>query len=467
MRRPILVSVSSSFSSVVSFLRSSSVVSFFKSFSVVSFLIVSLTAVLDARQWPHWRGPSASGVSSEKGLPVKWSDTDGVAWKAAVRGLGISSPIVSGNLVFVTSQVGSGTSRPGPRLVQGSDASAAGERALGAGPGEGEKQVAFLISAFDRATGKKAWEHELRSEGALYPVHEKHNLASPSPVTDGQRVYAWFGTGQIAAVDTSGKRVWTRHLGADYVPFEINWGHASSPVVYRDMLVLLCYHDKASYLLALDARTGVVRWKADAGTGVTSYSTPLVIESGGKTEIVVNSSIGVSGHDAATGARLWHIEEANRFPIPMPVFHDGMIYTSRGYRSSPFLAIRPGGTGDVAASHVVWKVPSGAPYISSLVYYDGLIYMVGDVGVLTVIEAATGARVFQERIGGVYSASPIAADGKIYLVSEDGETIVVSAGRTPTILSRNRISARQLASPAVAGGRLFIRSDDALYAIGK
>ena len=151
----------------------------------------------------------------------------------------------------------------------------------------------------------------------------------------------------------------------------------------------------------------------------------------------------------------------------MPVFHDGIIYTSRGYRSSPFMAIRPGGSGDVSASHVVWRATAGAPYISSLVHHDGLIYMVGDVGVLTVIDATSGERVFQERIGGVYSASPVAADGKVYLPSEDGETIVIAAGRAPKILARNRLTARQLASPAIAGGRLFIRSDDTLFAIGK
>jgi outer membrane protein assembly factor BamB len=210
-----------------------------------------------------------------------------------------------------------------------------------------------------------------------------------------------------------------------------------------------------------------VRWKADAPNGVTSYSTPLVVEAGGKTEIIVNSSAGVSGHDFATGKQLWHIEEANRFPIPMPLFHDGLIYTSRGYRSSPFMAIRPGGQGNVATTHVAWKVTSGAPYISSLVHYEGLIYMIGDVGVLTVADARTGERVYQDRIGGVYTASPVAGDGKIYLASEDGETIVVAAGRTPRVLARNRLDARQLASPAIAGGRLFVRSDDALYAIGK
>jgi outer membrane protein assembly factor BamB len=438
-----------------------------RTYTMAVVLIGLLATSLHANHWPTWRGPSASGVSPERGLPVQWSDRENIAWRAPISGLGVSSPVVWGDLVLVTSQTGSGVVRPGPRLVQGGNPAEAGERPLGSGPTSGEGKVAFLVSAFDRATGRQMWRYELPAEGPFAPVHEKHNLASPSPVTDGERVYAWFATGQIAAIDLAGRLMWKKHLGAEYSPFEINWGHGSSPTVHKDQLILLCYHERASYLLSLDAKTGAVRWKADAPNGVTSYSTPLVVETGGRAEIVVNSSFGVAGHDAATGERLWYVEETNRFPIPMPLVHNGTIYTSRGYRSSPFMAIRPGGKGNVAASHVTWKAPSGAPYISSLVHYDGLIYMVGDVGVLTVVDAATGERVHQERIGGVYTASPVAGDGKVYLVSEDGETIVLAAGRTPKILARNRLNARQLASPAVAGGRLFIRADNALYAIGK
>jgi outer membrane protein assembly factor BamB len=431
-------------------------------------LLLGLVVVhLHADDWPQWRGPLASGVSPEQGLPVRWSDNENVAWKVPLTGLGISSPIVWGDRVFVTSQAGNGQVRPGPRLVQGGNAADAGERPLGGSIAKGSGKVVFLLSAFDRASGRRAWQFELPAEGPLPSVHEKHNLASPSPTADSERVYAWFATGQIAAIDHSGKLVWKKHLGAEYGPFEINWGHGSSPVVYKDHLILLCYHEPRSYLLSLDARTGALKWKTDAPAGVTSYSTPLVVDAGGKSEIIVNSSTGVSGHDLATGQRLWHVEETNRFPIPMPLFHDGMIYTSRGYRSSPFMAIKPGGKGNVAASHVAWKVPSGAPYVSSILHYDGLIYMTGDVGVLTVVDAKTGERVHQERLGGVYSASPVAGDGKVYLASEDGETIVLAAGRAPKILARNRLSARQLASPAISGGRLFIRSDDALYAIAK
>lgn len=435
---------------------------------LIVFVLCLLFAVtMRAEQWPNWRGPAASGVSTERGLPTRWSDTDNVAWKASIRGVGISSPIVSNDLVIVTSQAGTGVVRQGPRLVQGGNPTDAGERSLGTGAGRVEGKVIFLVSAFDRRNGNKTWEVELQAEGDLPPVHDKHNLASPSPVTDGERVYAWFATGQIAAIDMGGKVAWKKNLGAEYGPFTINWGHGSSPAVHNGQLVLLCYHENASYLLALDARTGAVRWKQDAAPGETSYSTPLVVESGGRTEIVVNSGAGLRGHDFATGERLWFFDEPNRFPIPTPVADRGVIYASRGYRSSPFMAIRAGGKGDIAGSQVVWRVASGAPYISSPVQYDGLVYMTGDVGVLTVTDAKTGERVYQERVGGVYTASPVAGDGKIYLLSEDGETIVMSAGRSPTILARNRLTARQLASPAIAGGRLFIRSDDVLYAIGK
>ena len=430
-------------------------------------LTLGLSATLAADNWPHWRGPSTSGVSAEQNLPERWSETENIAWKAPLEGLGITSPIVWGNRVFVTSQRGNGVVQQGPRLMQGGNAADAGERSLGAGATRGDGRVTFLVSALDSTTGKPVWKFELPGEGPLPSVHDKHNLASPSPATDGQRVYTWFATGQLAAIDFSGKLVWKTNLGATYGPFEINWGHSSSPTVHRDTLILICYHESQSYLLALDARTGNVRWKVDTERGTTSYSTPLVVESGGRTEIVVNSSSGVSGHDFATGARLWHIEESNRFPIPMPMFDNGLIFTSRGYRSSPFMAIKPGGQGDVAGSHVVWRAPSGAPYVSSLVHYRGHVYMVGDVGVLTVTDAAKGTRTHQERIGGIYSASPVAGDGKVYLLSEDGETIVLAAGPAPRILARNRLQARQLASPAVSGGRLFIRSDSTLYAVGK
>ncbi len=382
--------------------------------------------------------------------------------------MGISSPIVWKDQVFVTSQTGRGAWRTGPRLFQQGDAASAGERPLGGiNPSADEESVSFLVTAFDRASGRQLWEYEMAAEGDLPVVHEKHNLATASPVTDGERVYAWFGTGQIFALDMNGQFQWQRHLGDEYGMLNINHGHGSSPVVYEDSVILLSYHPAASYLLALDARTGAVRWKQDREKGTISYSTPKLIGTTDPAELVVNSNLGMRGHDASTGELLWHIGDPNRFPISTAVSHNGVIYTSRGYRSGPYMAIRPGGRGNIADSHVLWRADTGAPYVSSLVYYDGLIYMVGDVGVLTVVDAETGERVHQKRIGGVYSASPVAGDGKVYLLSEGGETVVLAAGRTPEILSRNQITARQLASPAISQGRLFIRSDNMLSAIGE
>ncbi len=327
--------------------------------------------------------------------------------------------------------------------------------------------VSFLVTALDHSSGRKLWEYELRAEGRMPTVHEKHNLATSSPVTDGERVYAWFGNGQIVALDMNGELVWERNLGTEYGPFSINWGHGSSPVVHEGTVILLCYHERSSYLLALDSGTGRNQWKVDRPRGTLSYSTPLVVQTPESFEIIVNSSEGMAGHDASTGEVLWQIYGGNSFPIPMPIQHDGMIYASRGYRSGPYMALRPGGSGNVRDSHVLWRVGTGAPYVSSLVYYDGLIYMVGDVGIVTVTDAETGSRVWQERIGGVFSASPVAADGKIYLLAEGGETVVLAAGTSPQVIARNTIDARQLASPAISGGRLFIRSDNTLYAIGK
>jgi outer membrane protein assembly factor BamB len=434
-----------------------------------------LIVPLHADNWPQWRGPDGTGVSAERALPLHWTEKEGVAWRTPLGGTGVSSPIVWGDRVFVTSQAGSGVRREGnhPTLVQGGGAKEAGERALtpfdspslAQGRRSASDGVRFLVEAFARGDGRRLWSFELPAEGTLPGVHEKHNLASASPVTDGERVYAVFGTGQIVAVDNTGKRVWHRNLAAEHGPFQINWGHGSSPIVYKDLVILPCYHEPQSYLLAMDAKTGATRWKVDRAGKVVSYSTPIIVSAVSGDELVLNTSGAIEAYRPATGEALWRIDEESRFAIPMPVHDDGVVYASRGYRSGPYLAVRAGGRGDVSGSHVEWKVPTGAPYISSLVFADGLLFMAGDVGVVTCVDAKTGQRVWQERIDGIFTASPIAAADRIYLVSETGETIVMRASRTPEVLARNKIDARLLASPALSGGRLFLRSDDQLIAI--
>lgn len=434
------------------------------------FLVLPLQTA--AENWPQWRGPSSNGVSSESGLPTHWGTGENIAWKVSLAGLGTSSPIVWGDRVFVTSQVGSAPARGGshPQLARDDRALAARENPIGnqrMPPGADGRGVFLVVEAFSRSDGSRLWEHRVQATGEFPELHEKHNLATPTPTSDGERVYAWFGNGQIVALDMDGNPLWTRHLGVEYSPFRNQWGHGSSPVLYNDLLILLCDHTSDSYLLALDKNTGKERWKVDRGEGRISHSTPLIVSGPRGDEMIVNSSERIDAYDPASGKFLWHAGGRRQTPVPSPVFQDGIVYMSRGYRNSDFLAIRPGGRGDVSGSHILWRSPGGASYVPSIVHHEGLLYVTNEIGVVTCAEAGTGKRVWQERLGGIFFASPVAADGKIYLVSETGEAFVLRAGRQPRILAQNDLGERFLASPAVSNEQLFLRSDGNLFCIGQ
>jgi outer membrane protein assembly factor BamB len=391
--------------------------------------------------WPQWRGPLGTGVSTEKGLPTEWSTKQNVAWRAELAGLGVSSPIVWGNQVFVTYQLGAGTLRQGrhPTFVQEGNPADAGETPLGgARPQAPDDKIRFAVAAFRTTDGRQLWEHTLDAAGKLPDVHDKRNLATPSPISDGERVYAWFSTGQLTA---------------------------SSPALYRDRRILTCYQGSAAFLLALDKRTGKELWKVDRGRDVKSYSTPLVIETAQGPEVIVNSNESIEAFDPSTGKSLWKFLEPARFAVPMPVYQEGILYVSRGYRSGPYWALKAGERSDVPKSKLLWHVETGAPYTSSIVQHDGLLYMATEMGIVSCIDGKTGERVWRERLGGIYSASPVFADGNIYLVGENGETLVLRAGRTPQVLAKNKLDMRVIASPAISDGRIFIRGDRHLVAI--
>jgi outer membrane protein assembly factor BamB len=435
-------------------------------------LAVALASEISAENWPQWRGPSSHGVSSEVKLPTSWSATSNVAWKVALGGLGTSSPIVWNDRVFVTSQAGNVPLAGGaghPQLARDDRALAAQENPIGGRRIAVDRtagEVWLVVEAFRRSDGFRLWEYRVRATNPFPEVHEKHNLATPTPVTDGERVYAWFGNGQLVALDMDGRLVWSRHLGTEYARFETQWGHGSSPALSGDLLILLCDHLTDAYLLAVDKRTGKERWKVDRGNGRVSHSTPLLIPGPRGPELLVNSSRRIDTYDPATGKLLWYTGTERQTPIPTGVFHDGRIYISRGYRNSDYMAIRPGGSGDITSTHIEWRVDSGASYVPSIVYYDGLIYLTNEVGVVTCADARTGERVWRHRLDGVFFASPVAADGKIYMVSETGETFVLRAGRTAEVLATNDLGERFIASPAISGGRIFLRSDRTLFAIG-
>ena len=433
-------------------------------------------AIVSAQDWPQWRGPASAAIASDSPLPTTWSPTEHLAWRATLAGAGTSSPIVVGDRVIVTSQIGhapkAGGGRGGqPRLARDDGSLAGREGAIadaipeptGAGSADA---ITFVVEAFDRLSGRRLWIHRTLAVGPFAELHEKHNLATPTPSADAERVYAWFGNGQLVALDlATGQPAWSRHLGTEYAPFDAQWGHGSSPARYRDLVILLCDHRTSSYLVALDAKTGRERWKVARGSGRVSHSTPVVIAGPKGDELLVNSSARIDAYDPATGAALWFTGADRQTPIPSAVFHDGRIFLSRGYRNSDVLAIRPGGRGDVTTTHIEWTAPNGASYVPSIVHYDGLLYMTNEVGIVTAMEAATGARVWRHRLEGIFFASPVAGDGKVYFLSETGETFVLKAGRTPEVLAKNDLGERFLASPAIARGGIFLRSDRTLFAI--
>jgi outer membrane protein assembly factor BamB len=409
-----------------------------------------------------------TGVSTEKVLPTEWSRNQNIAWRAKLAGLGVSSPVVWGDRVFVTYQVGAGALRQGthPTFIQDGNPVEAGETPLGgARPGQLDEKIVFAVAAFRTTDGRQLWEYRVDATGKIPEVHEKRNLATSSAVTDGERVYAWFSNGQLAALDLNGKAVWTRHLGKEYSAFDLDWGHASSPALSGDRLILMCYQGSAAFLLALDKRTGKELWKVERDRTLKSYSTPLAIDTPQGSEVIVNSTESMESFDPATGKSLWKYMEPTRFAVPMPLYHEGILYVSRGYRSGPYWALKAGARGEVEKSKLLWHVETGAPYTSSMVYDGGLLYMATEMGIVSCIDAKTGERVWRERLGGIYSASPVAAAGRIYLFSETGESLVLRSGRTPEVLARNKLDMRVIASPAISGGRIFVRGDRELVAI--
>ncbi len=410
-----------------------------------------------ADDWPQWRGPTGDGISQSSSAPVTWNPREGVRWKAVLAGQGASSPIVAAGRVFVTGQRGAnpidqrGAQFPGTRPATL--------------PARDADDVLLVVQALDLESGESVWTHEFEVEEPLPPTHRNHSWATPSVVTDGHAVFAWFGTGQLVALDLDGQLQWERHIGRDYEPFDLLWGHGSSPMLYGDLIILQCDHPPDGYLLALDARTGRERWRIDRTAAGRSYGTPVVITHDGRGELIVNSGRRIDAFDPRTGAPLWHAGGPVELAVGMPVYRRGILFSTRGYSSGPYLALAVGGTGDVSETHVRWRNATGAPYISSLFLHDDLLYMANENGILTVTDATSGQVVSRGRLGGVFTASPIFVAGHIYFLNEGGETVVLRPGPKPEVVARNMLGGRTLASPAAVDGKILIRTDQHLYCI--
>jgi len=389
-----------------------------------------------ARYWPGWRGPSAQGIVSGGAYPDTWSDTENVRFRVGVPGNGNSSPVVWGDRLFLTT------------AYQG---------------GEG-----LSLLCFRRSDGARMWETFVPQEGVEH-AHQKNGHASATPVTDGERVYASFGTHGLLAFTLDGKIAWHRKLGA----LDNYHGSAGSPVLYQGRLFLYQDHRGSeslkSFVAAFDAATGETRWWKDRAH-TTGWGTPVMVQVGPRVELVVSSQHQVYGYDAETGEELWSAR-GNKFEvIPTPVVAQGLVFCSSG-RAGPTLAIRPGGRGDVTATHVVWQAPKGSPFVPSGIVHGEVLYLVNDMlSIITAYEARTGSLLYQERLGEAmregFSASPVAVGDKLFFTNDQGETFVVKAGPSFELVRVNRLNARVLASPALVDGRWYFRTESELLAIG-
>jgi outer membrane protein assembly factor BamB len=411
---------------------------------VIAALCLAGPAVGFADNWPQWRGPDATGAADARDLPLRWTETENVKWRLALPDFSGSTPIIWNDRIFLST---------------------------------GDKADLYLLCV-DRQKGVELWRRLL---GAGNEKVRKQNMSSPSPVTDGKSVWVMTGTGILKAFDFTGRELWARDIQKDYGRFGLNWGYASSPLLVRDRLFVQILHgmktDRPSYLLSLDATTGKTVWRVERPTDALSeshdaYTTPALLRYDGREEIVVSGGDHVTGHDLATGAELWRAagtnpnRDRNYRIVASPIATNGMIFAPS--RERPFIALRAGGRGDVSTSHLAWSTDKGPDVPTPAVSWPYL-YIVNDRGIMWCRDARTGAEVWgNQRVkSGTYSASPVVADGKVYVTSEDGVTTVVEAGPAFRVLAENDLADYTLASPAVSGGQIFIRTQKYLYSIGK
>ena len=425
-----------------------------------------------ADHWTQWRGAAMTGVvEDDPALPERWSATENVAWKTTIPGLGWSSPIVWGNQVFVTSVI---ANQDGEKPRKGLYLPPTGtERMPDPAPGTHQWKVYCL----DLQTGVVRWER-VAHEGAVgFPRHPKNSHASETPVTDGERVYVLFGNLGLFTYDLQGTLLWSHRLEPQLDQW--GWGSGASPTLLGDQLILVFDNDARSYIASFDTRTGKQNWRVDRDEG-HNWATPFIWRNQLRTEIVTTGQRQVRSYDA-TGRLLWHFSSRmTDVSIPTPVSAHGMVYVSSGYVGNdhrPVYAIRPGGSGDLTVKfgeepspYIAWYQPRAGSYNPSPIVYGNYYYTLLDGGFLTCHDARTGAEVYaRQRIeaGATFTSSPWAYNGKLFLLSEDGNTYVVEAGPQYKLLGKNILDEMTLASPAVAGGRLLIRTASHLYAFKK
>ena len=420
-------------------------------------------AAAEAQQWPSFRGPDAGGVQDAGQPPLTWDVAAGtnVAWRTPIPGLGHSSPVVWGDRIFVTSAV--------PLPGAGGDAGVGADstvtlKEVGSIPTHARH--AWRLYCFDRATGRVLWERTAHEGMPKAKRHAKASQASATAATDGTHVVAMMGSEGLYAFDMAGTPLWTKdlgHLNLGYVDDKNEeWGPGSSPVIHEGLVIVQNDRHADSYVVAFDVRTGQEKWRVGRDE-MPSWATPLV-HRGTRTTVVTNSPKAIRGHDAATGKELWQVADGTQVKVPTPVAFEDLVIVTGGWPPGgrPIFAIR------AATGEVAWKLDRGSPYTTTPIVYQGVLYVLVDNGVLSAYDARTGRRFYQQRLArdaGGFSASPVAAAGRIYLSSEDGVMFVIRAGRTYALLARNDMKEMLLASPAVVGDTLLVRTRTHLVAL--
>ncbi len=421
------------------------------------------SASLYAQNWPSFRGPNASGVAEGKPMATTWdaAKSTNILWKTQIPGLAHASPIVWGNKVFVITAI--------------SDADKVTFQAKNKGIDLARDDVRHTWKTYclDKLTGKIRWEQTAHAGIPRAKRHVKATQANATPVTDGRYLVALMGSEGMFAYNLNGKLLWEKDLGIMnpglYGDPTSEWGHASAPVIYRDLVIVQNDSHKSSWLAAFNLKNGKEVWRVERGE-ITSWSTPTVYQAKTRTELIVNGGNYIRGYDPATGKELWRFDsKKTQVKQQAPIVAHDLIIVAGGYPlGSPFYAFRPGATGDISAKAdaLAYRADKGSPYTPTPLAYGDYLYMCGDNGVLGVYQAKTGELVYQKRLPSSFTASPVAADGKIYLASEDGDVYVLKAGKDYELLATNPMGEPLMATPAISDGALFVRSQNYLYAVG-
>lgn len=403
--------------------------------------VVGWTAGLHAEDWPGWRGPRGDGVSLEKTFPTTWSATENIAWRVPVPGVGHSSPVVQSGRVFVTTCLESTQER--------------------------------VLLCFDRKTGKELWKRTVVA-AALEGKHKLNSFASSTPAADSKHVYVSFlDKPRIVVVcyDHDGNEIWRKSPGN----FSSRHGFCSSPILYKELLILNADQDAPkngeAFLVALEKDTGKERWRTDRPNRIRSYCAPFITEAAGKMQMVLSGCNCVASYDPDTGKQIWIIDGPTEQYVASMVFTENLFFITAGFPDYHNMAIRPDGTGNVTRTHIEWHekktIAKKASYVPSPLALGSYFYLVSDTGWMSCFEAKTGKRLYWEQLGEHHSASPVSANGLIYFVSDKGITYVVKSGPKFEVVARNELGEECYASPALSDGQIFLRTQNALYCIGK